>query len=784
MSRITLVNTINKVRKIYKDQKTAEKASMSARGTYQVLDVDLQQLKTTLEDMDYKILINGKPKQLSGQIVDNKKLTYTHLTDPKAIARTKEHFEDKVQWIVLDIDTSDTIAHLPSLAPKSEADVHTMINHIFGDVSYLIKPSSSRLVKGTNNWHIYIPIDGTTTTSRIADHITYKLGLIPNMLCEGIDSAGKVHKKNHFCDMSVYGPERIIYEDSPESDTPYVVPNEMKINDGTISLKPSNLKVMRVKNHIAIGKKHSKNNSKYQAVAKVRTERVEALLRSKCSSEEEYQAEKQQREFGCVTMSSAIRDVDGAWTTVAELVIQNKSLSCYSPFEPEYDHAAATYDPARGTFKCHHTGQVISVVDSKNDTIVIDASAHSYLSEVPFAMIDKNTCLIGPTGFGKSVFLQKRVVPENPGTIVITCVPTLQLLEDFVGRGFKRISSNHDSLIPGQLYVMTYERLATINIAKQSQVTLCLDECHELVNPKSTYRSFTKVWNTITNGDWHKTIWITATVNPQLLPVDRTIIVKHSKLPRKVSIISSIEFLEFMDIKYKHGTGTALCFVENKQACEDFAVDLRTKYPTANIGIATSDFTSTGIQEAVETNDFSAFDIILTTSVMRQGISINTPVQFTLSYYPSAGAKVSPQEAIQECSRDRVSDAPYFLHIGNGLSTRYKAVKPSSFLRSKRRTIKQMESIRATYTTDSVEAMTSINKVFEIFVGDKIDWRKAAHKWLNTYNSWAKQSISNFREALLETEDTLIIDTIDYGCKNTALNKDEDYRILKENITL
>ena len=174
MLHLTIIKTDIPVNKVYgANGEKLRSTPHIANGAFEVRRFDtLNMFARYLENIGNEVLVLGTPPMNAGRITPYAAVG----EDPSVIARTKENFKDEVSFVLLDIDTSDTITHIkPSLAPQTEEEAIEVARQIFGDVSFIIKPSSSRIAKGTNNWHIYLPqaVQGVLKKSKNTLNITW-----------------------------------------------------------------------------------------------------------------------------------------------------------------------------------------------------------------------------------------------------------------------------------------------------------------------------------------------------------------------------------------------------------------------------------------------------------------------------------------------------------------------------------------------------------------------------------------------------------------------------------
>lgn len=355
---ITLIETQSNIRKKYKRYKSVNKIDNSVAGTYKRLDLTIEQMKEQLQDMDNKLFCLGRPEHQEGSIHDNWFYQKNRDKYKNLIARTKEHLADQAEWILLDIDTSDTIAHIqPSLAPTNEDEVTKRVYDIFGaDTKHLIKPSSSRMAKGSNNWHVYIPLTSPTSLKSVSKHIEYSLGRL-GLLCEGISSSGATLKRNHFCDMAVFSPERLIYEATPLSDAPLKYNLEV-IERGKTILNPSTIQEVE---QSSIDQFYWNISGKYNDIIQKRTKNYHQAIVERVGIEG-LKKHLEAQETSILTQDTQVRLKDGSWTTVKQILEGGKQVRCFNPFEPFYEGSApCSYDPKRETFKDFRTEQVYKI---------------------------------------------------------------------------------------------------------------------------------------------------------------------------------------------------------------------------------------------------------------------------------------------------------------------------------------------------------------------------------------------------------------------------------------
>lgn len=539
------------------------------------------------------------PESLSKQV-----FTTSTARSSSDFTLTSKCISEKTNVLCLDIEVSSSLETWISPPLDSLDKVIDFVEHC-GFQSYIIGRSSSAITKNmTHKWHVYCLFDSKINLTSASNMISYKVP--DNSWYYGLTSAGSVQLKNSYCDASTFQLSRYFYE-HPETTFHVVDKGLNKASVVNSYFKQKIIPEFLIQQAYPEGEKE-KRETTIESSGRKRTVTTYA---------------------GFLSLEDTLLDTKGHPVLVRDVVEDNKSIRLAS-FIDSNGGGLAYYADTKTFIDFHDNGKKYTLSYSKSKTIEFTSK---YLPLLDLS--NRDTFILAPTGSGKTTYINEHFKDH-----VIFLVPTNAIVKD--QNGMTAGLHGWTDLKTDSVNFMTYDKFKghASHGEDLSQFNIVIDEVHTLFShPSCPVRQY--IFNNILTRkvQFKKLVLLTATFHTELLPIKNLVSFKYLS----TTVKSHIEFVQNVYSMQSMIKGKTLIFFQSKKVLDEIFT------------MFSKDYNVLTLESGDEIpKDFSSYDIIATTSVLREGFSIKSHIDTVLLYniHNAFGA----YDIIQSIARPRVSN--------------------------------------------------------------------------------------------------------------------------------
>lgn len=314
-------------------------------------------------------------------------------------------------------------------------------------------------------------------------------------------------------------------------------------------------------------------------------------------------------------------------------------------------------------------GTFQSEIDSDNKIASVKTlSQNQKLSEISkdiqTLMGDTPSMIVAPTGSGKTYWVQTLASAENK---IIMLQPTLSLVmesaKQYNGYAFyaKQALPKNENLI--FCTYASYSKLIENDFfnRKLKEYTLFVDEAHNFTSSASLGFQWKQLSQVIETVDkWKNYHFVTATplfsTHPTINKLNRVVVKRENSIDKNVFVVKAKEIKASVlkiALEQKEKGNQVMVFLNNTKN-----EGVLGEYKTLLNGLKTASINSTTKDEQYHREitidgDLSDFDVLLTTSVLKEGTSITKHSKTVTVIIPLGASQLHPVEVEQLAARFR-----------------------------------------------------------------------------------------------------------------------------------
>ncbi len=537
------------------------------------------------------------------QILKDASVIFTETIDKKIThivhASNIKYETDTPIGNILNVNTNVKVIDLDSNKSLTSPDlVSTFIKDTFNFHTFLITKSSSH-VEGRNNykWHVWVLFTGPVAQKSLGTYISHKL------------------------------PESSFIE-------------ELKVNKLGVQYKYKYNNLIDLKTFTSNGRKiaeHPKNTEVFQYGEElIPASRVNQSINQHIVAKR-YIPNYKQEDIKNLHSSSLFKPTDilqkpnGEYLSVQDILDSNKNMRLVSPIDIGIKLSGdMQYYYKSQSFVDFNQGSKVYTVSYTTDNLIKYSS--KYLPELN--LTNDNTFILAPTGSGKTTAMRKSLKDTS-----IMIVPKTSIVVDQKGliSGFAK----WEDLVPGTVNVMTFDKLiGHVNKGKDiSEFNIIVDEVHTLFSDFSSHIRKDIYKKILLRGSkFKKLILLSATMDANLLPV------KDLYTFRYMSTINTahLQFIKNADSVYSMIKGRTLIFLQDRLKNASIYDTLKDTHNVLNL--------KSGDEIP---KDLDKYDVIITTSVLREGFSITSHIDTVILY--NINNAYGSYDLIQSIARPRIN---------------------------------------------------------------------------------------------------------------------------------
>ncbi len=589
---------------------------------------DYGQLREVLIHPQRTISI-GTP--LEKYAIGNKLVTATHKNADKDgyFPRVKDTFSNKNNVAILDVEVSDVLGNkCDNYRLTSKKKLIRFMSKTYPQFkNYFITKSFSQIV-GKNNfkWHIYIIFD---TFYEIADIKKYIISKLPkDSFCQGMNKNGHKQDRNAYVDIGVLDAgNRLVYEHPEVRHHSYTIgqnkPNSIQDFKQTVKdfTEPTYRAVFSDEEIAKAVDGHVKRYAKRNKISKSNARKII----------------KSFEDGGMLHYRTKLMLGNGKYRSIKRIIKDGKQIRLFPPLDEgirNYGGAMAYY-PETKTFRDYHNDKFYATTDNTRDEITFSGKIKlpAHVENV------KKFLLIAPTGSGKTYSYESR------GKTIVLVPKRAQVMQhrkgmDYWKRGEWEIFEDRATFMT---YKKFYGHMSSISPKDLSGVTVVLDEVHVFGKNAQDLFIFEKLVMSDTMLGAKKLVITSATVIEEYYQqyVNHICIFKEDCEPTKIKYVQCDTEHEYAIIRRM--TGKVLVFNEHRKSNEKLKKYLISK--GKRVLTVSSSAPVTGKM-------FSEYDIVITTSAIREGFSINEQVDDVVVL---GGGRNNATDIVQSVARPRVN---------------------------------------------------------------------------------------------------------------------------------
>lgn len=563
-----------------------------------------------------------------------------------------EYFNNQSNWLVLDMEKSDTLSAIKSKKDQlSEKKVKKIIRKILGFAGDYVLVSSSRWeLKGEMGWHIYIALDGWIDRSKLFTWLEIKLNESGNLYYgvsfkdkEGEPKSPIKYKRSDIIDITIYSTGRKIYE------AQQIEPIEgrrkiIKLIKGD----GSKLKTRTVIN--------TSNSYKKEIVYKM-TKEVKKRLKLlnkigvKHYGKREWKKKKEDAAKGFYAPTHELFVKGKGVMTVQQIVSAGENIRYEGDSDSKGDASGAYYANSGlfEDFRANTRHRILEPIEGQLSIIEHDILG-KYLDSSLIHNSKGIKLILSPTGSGKTYFIRLL-----KGTKIII-VPTRALgenIHDPENGVYYYQAQEHDNfkgyvaeVMIGETTVCTYDKFLSLALTLSDDILIFVDEAQNLFKDFRA-DTFAKLEHVLKK--FKSITYLSATLHHKYIPkLDEVIKFKHKKV-LDVTIVRNSD----MKRRILETEGLHVVFKEDSYK--------NTIAQTVHGGFNVYSNHTDDIADNFITDDIKH---IWCTSVMAEGVSLYVSEGRPVYVHITEVACVS--DVIQMASRIRDAEVQVIIHTTNG----------------------------------------------------------------------------------------------------------------------
>ena len=335
----------------------------------------------------------------------------------------------------------------------------------------------------------------------------------------------------------------------------------------------------------------------------------------------------------------------GEYVSVKDVIDNDKPMRFVSPVDmgTKIENSMG-YNPVTRTFKDYNQGGKIFTVTSLKEETIEYGSKYA----PSFNLTHDNTFILSPTGSGKTTQI---VDSMRSNTIFIA--PKKAIVHAYIDNPDVNVMTSGltrwENLRTDKINMMTFDKLAGhISRGKDiSEYNIVIDEIHTLWNNHEKSVAHTLYSEILMRGTgYKKLVLLSATQKPDAIQIEDLKTYRYIN----TSKTTKINFVINVPNVYSMINGRTLIFIQSRARAAAMFDTLSAK-GVSTINLKAGDMIPKCMDE---------YDVIITTSVLREGFSITSRVD-TLILYNNIGTQFGAADIVQSVSRPRTSSPDIYI---------------------------------------------------------------------------------------------------------------------------
>ena len=592
------------------------------------------QLKQVLESHTGFIIENPVFKT-SGQLGVTNKLK-DHQT-----SKTKQNFNRPSNIAILDFEPHKTLSQYIDKSLSTIEDVCEFIDTHIKLPSYIISKSFSHVedpIKKHSRWHVWFAFDHNFSLQKFKQFL--EISLPEDCWYQYIDDNGTNIKTNAYVDMTVYSHPSRFFVEHPHA--------EYYIKDNGLN------------SFFSMQQRADRNAHKLKSRTYTNPQTLEQITEIETKiARNPRAANRDLLEKGFVTYDTELYLSNGTPILARDLLLYKDKIrltALHNMLEGQFN-GDMEWSPRSQTLYDYtaSSGGSYKLIEKIEKTIYYDTK---YL---PIELLDlshKNTFILAPTGSGKTTNIIKLL--ENTPTLFLA--PKKAIVKD--NGGLESGLTHWNDVNMFGLTCMTNHKLfghiETQNVSLD-EFTIVIDEVHMFFQ-NSHSREYLKLfeWLLLRKKKFDKLILLTATLDYNILPVKDLVSYKYIN----TSTLAHIDFYKNVGDIETLIKGRTLIFIQSRPRVSS----LYDRFSQTHKVLAL-------MSGAPIPENFEEYDLIITTSVLREGFSIKTHIDTVIIYnsLQPAGA----YDLLQSLARPRDNQPTIKIVAANSHFTEENVVTPT-----------------------------------------------------------------------------------------------------------
>ena len=598
----------------------------------------------------------------SGQLGVSKNLK------PHQISKTKQNFNKPSNIGIIDFEPHKTLSKYIDKSLNTIEDVCNFIDTYIKLPSYVISKSFSHVENPTvkhSRWHVWFAFDHNFSLQKFKQFL--EVSLPDDCWYQYIDDNGTTIKTNAYIDMTVYSHPSRFFVEHPSAE--YFI-KDNGLNSFFSMQQRADRNAHKIKNKTYV------NPQTLEQIAQ-----IESRIASKPQAVNRDLLEK-----GFVTYDTELYLPNGTIILARDLLFykdKTRLTALHNMHEGQFN-GDMEWNPRSQTLYDYtaSSGGSYKLIENLEKTMYYNTK---YL---PIELLDlshKNTFILAPTGSGKTTNIMKLL--ENTPTIFLA--PKKAIVKD--NGGLESGLTHWNDVNVFGLTCMTNHKLfghiETQNVPLD-EFTIVIDEVHMFFqNPHA--KEYLKLfeWLMLRKKKFNKLIMLTATLDYNVLPVKDLVSYKYIN----TSTLTHIDFYKNVGEIETLIKGRTLVFIQSRKRVAALYDRFSKTHKVLSLMSG----------EEIPEN-FEEYDLIITTSVLREGFSIKTHIDTVIIY--NTLQPIGAYDLLQSLARPRDSQPEIKIIAAQSHFTEENVVTPTlSSLQ------KLAHDILEGYEIDDIRILQAIN---------------------------------------------------------------------------